>query len=228
MKKARSREDTRKQLLSLSSSGHEALSELQHLSNTQIRRFLAHVSEEDQERLVQSMETIKSILEGDSTRSGIFTCRSHRPGDIGYIIHRHGVLYAEEYGFDETFEAYVAAGLAKFVENYEPAKEHLWVVEVEATIVGSIAIVKVDDHVAQLRWFLVEPSVRGKGLGKKLLYEAVEFGKRQGYRKTILWTVAQLQAARHLYAHAGFQLAKSKSHLLWGHDITEELWELVL
>jgi DNA-binding MarR family transcriptional regulator/GNAT superfamily N-acetyltransferase len=228
VKKEQSREDTRKQLLSLTPSGHQALSELQHRSNEQIRTFLTHVSEEDQERLVHSMETIENILKGDSNRSGMFTCRSHRPGDIGYITHRHGVLYAEEYGFDETFEAYVAAGLAKFVEQFEPAKEYLWVVEMEATIVGSVAIVKVDDNIAQLRWFLVEPSVRGRGLGKKLLNEAVGFCKRRGCRKIILWTVAQLHAARHLYANAGFQLAETKNHVIWGQDITEELWELVL
>jgi DNA-binding MarR family transcriptional regulator/N-acetylglutamate synthase-like GNAT family acetyltransferase len=228
VKKERSREDTRKQLLSLTSSGHQALSELQQMANEQVETFLAHVSEEDQERLVQAMETIEKLLNGDSDRLGVFTFRSHRPGDIGYITYRHGVLYAEEYGFDETFEAYVAAGLAKFVENYDPTKEHLWIVEMEATIVGSIAIVNVDDHVAQLRWFLIEPSVRGKGLGKKLLHEAVGFCKRRGYRKIILWTLAQLHAARHLYANAGFQLAETKSHVIWGKDLTEELWELEL
>lgn len=158
----------------------------------------------------------------------MFTLRSHRPGDIGYITYRHAIFYSQAYGFDTTFDAYVASGLSQFVMQYDPQKEHLWVAEEETTHVGSIAIVKKEEAVAQLRWFLVEQQASRRGIGKKLLHEAIAFCERRNYKKIILWTVSNLYAARKLYEQFGFHVITSKTHQIWGKELTEELWELEL
>ncbi len=157
-----------------------------------------------------------------------FTLRTDlRPGDIGYVIYLHGIVYAREHGFDHTFEAYVAGPLAEFACSAS-ARERLWVAEREGRIVGCIAIVTASPPVAQLRWFLVDPSCRGLGLGKRLLSEAVAFCKTCGYRSIILWTVSALDAAAHLYRSAGFEKVEEKLGRRWGVDVTEEMYELTL
>jgi len=187
--------DTRRQILSLTPAGGSELARLQEMSNSQISLLLSHTSEGEQADLIKYMGKIQNILTGTKQKADAFMIRSHRPGDMGYITYRHALFYSREYGFDVTFDGYVAQGLSKFVIQYDPQKEHLWVVEQDTTIVGSIAIVKAEDGVAQLRWFLIEPEARGKGLGKKLLREAVEFSSKKGYRKIMLWTVSNLDAA---------------------------------
>jgi len=174
------------------------------------------------------METIEQISTEEKVHSKMFTLRSHRPGDIGYITYRHAMFYSQTYGFDTTFDAYVASGLSQFIMQYDSQKEHLWVAEEGTTPVGSIAIVKKEDAVAQLRWFLVEPQARGRGLGKKLLHEAIAFCKRNNYQKIILWTISNLYAARKLYELFGFQVITNKTHQIWGQELTEELWEIEL
>ena len=174
------------------------------------------------------METIEQNFTEEKVHSQMFTLRSHRPGDIGYITYRHAIFYSQAYGFDTTFDAYVASGLSQFIMQYDSQKEHLWVVEEGTTHLGSIAIVKKEDAVAQLRWFLVEPQARGRGLGKKLLHEAIAFCKRNNYQKIILWTISNLYAARKLYELSGFQVITNKTHQIWGQELTEELWELEL
>jgi GNAT superfamily N-acetyltransferase len=149
------------------------------------------------------------------------------PGDLGAIVHLHGVLYAREYGFDPTFEAYVAGPLAEFVRSASP-RERLWVAEKNGQVVGCIAIVAASPETAQLRWFLVDPGVRGAGLGKRLLNEAVAFSKGCGYANVILWTVSALAAAAHLYRGAGFRKVEEKAARLWGADVVEEKYELTL
>lgn len=221
-------EDTRKQLLSLTVKGESELATLQEISHTQIAASLAHIDPEGQKQLVDAMETIEGIFTGKQLKSDMFTLRSHRPGDIGYISYRHAAFYSQNYGFDVSFDAYVASAMAQFVAQYDPQKEYLWVVEDDSTIVGSIAIVKAEEGVAQLRWFLVEPQARGKGLGKKLIHEALEFCKQRNYRKIILWTVSKMEVARRLYARCGFQITRTNTHQIWGQELTEELWELEL
>ena len=228
IRKEKAPEDTRKQVLSLTSFGESALGGLQEMSNDQIRTSLADTTKEEQGQLLQAMGRIEEIFTGEAPQSGMFTLRSHRPGDIGYITYRHAMFYSETYGFDVTFDAYVASGLAQFVMRYDPQREHLWIAEAGTAIVGSIAIVKAEEEVAQLRWFLVESQARGKGLGNKLLHETVEFCKRQNYRKIILWTVSNLEAARQLYDRFGFQVSTTNTHQIWGQELTEELWELEL
>lgn len=228
IQKQRSAEDTRKQKLSLTSKGDAAIAMLQEMSSDQIRSSLSHAGEEDHKKLIGAMETIEHIFSGQPPQSTTFTLRSHRPGDIGYITYRHAVFYSQSYGFDTTFDAYVAEGLAKFALNYDPEKNKLWVAENDEKPVGSIAIVQAEDGAAQLRWFLVEPGAAGVGLGRRLLSEAVLFARHKHYRKIILWTVSNLYAARHLYERSGFRITDTKTHQIWGQELTEELWELQL
>jgi N-acetylglutamate synthase-like GNAT family acetyltransferase len=152
---------------------------------------------------------------------------SLRPGDIGSLIHLHGVLYAREYGFDPTFEAYVAGPLAEFVRAAS-ARERLWIAERDGRIVGCVAIVAAAEQVAQLRWFLVDPGTRGAGLGKRLLHEAIAFARASGYKTIILWTVSALTAAAHLYRAAGFRKVEEKPGHVWGVDVVEERYEMEL
>lgn len=149
------------------------------------------------------------------------------PGDIGSVVALHGILYAKEYGFDPTFEAYVAGPLAEFALRGSD-RERLWLAERDGHLVGCIAIVAESAEVAQLRWFLVAPSARGAGLGRRLLDEAVSFSRDRGYRRMILWTVSALRAAGRLYRQAGFQRVESVAGRRWGVSVIEEKYELVL
>jgi len=159
---------------------------------------------------------------------GTVTLRTElKPGDIGTIIYLHGIIYAQEYGFDHTFEAYVAAPLSECARAAS-AYERIWIAERDGRIVGCIAIVAVSAQVAQLRWFLVDPSARGVGLGKELLNEAIAFCRQVGYQSVILWTVSTLAAAIHLYLEAGFRKVEEKPGRQWAVDLIEEKYELVL
>ncbi|WP_022667310.1 bifunctional helix-turn-helix transcriptional regulator/GNAT family N-acetyltransferase [Desulfospira joergensenii] len=226
--KKKSPQDTRKQVLHLTSSGRSELYRLQEMSNLQINSSLTHTTREDHDRLIRAMDTIQQIFTGESPEAPMFTLRSHRPGDLGYITYRHALFYSRAYGFDATFDAYVAEGLSEFVTRYNPEKEHLWVAEQDMETIGSIAIVDTGENAAQLRWFLIEPESRGKGLGKKLLGEAVEFSRRKNYEKIILWTISNLEVARQLYRRFGFRPSETQTHQIWGQELTEELWELEL
>jgi GNAT superfamily N-acetyltransferase len=150
------------------------------------------------------------------------------PGDIGQLIQLHGTLYYEEYGYDETFEAYVARGLAEFVLNFDEERERIWLAEDEGIIIGSIAIVKFSEDVAQLRWYLLHPDHRGKGIGKKLIEEAILFCRQKKYKSCFLWTTSELTAAAYLYKKAGFVKTEENTHVVWGVERTEERYDLVL
>ena len=150
------------------------------------------------------------------------------PGDIGYLTRLHGILYNREYGYDNTFEAYVARGLADFILNFDNEKERIWFAEDEGKIIGSIAIVKFSEEVAQLRWYFVHPDHRGKGIGKKLIGEAVEFCRQKKYKSCFLWTTSELKAGAILYTKAGFIKTEEKTHVIWGAERTEERYDLDL
>jgi GNAT superfamily N-acetyltransferase len=153
---------------------------------------------------------------------------SLRPGDIGYLTYLHGTVYAREYGYDTTFDAYVAGGLAEFVESFDPKKDRIWLAEAKHRIVGSIAIVGRPRRRAQLRWFFVHPDYRGHGLGRQLLKEALRFSMRQKYRTVFLWTTSELEASHHVYSNSGFKRTHAKEHRLWGRTIREERYDLRL
>lgn len=167
---------------------------------------------------------VKELVPGN----GNVTVRhAFKPGDTGRLIYLHGLLYGREYGFDHTFEAYVAEPLARFVLSPSP-RERVWLVDQLELLMGSLAIVRYDDRAAQLRWFLLHPCLRGRGLGKKLAAEAVDFSREMGYQSLFLWTVKGLWAAAHIYRSLGFVLTEVKEGRVWGCDLTEERYELAL
>jgi GNAT superfamily N-acetyltransferase len=174
------------------------------------------------------MQTIEGILEENLKFSEPFFLRQREPGDMGYIVHLYGLLYAREYGWDERFEALVARITADFINNYDPAKERCWIAEMGGEIVGRVFLVKGDDRTAKLHLRLVEPKARGLGLGKRLVEECIRFAGNRGYAKITLWTNSVLDAARHIYEEQGFELVEEEQHHSFGKDLTGQNWELVL
>ena len=163
---------------------------------------------------------------------GIFppgiSVRNHfLPGDIGYLVYLHGVLYARECGWDHTFEAYVAGPLSEFAKSHSE-RERIWIAEKEGTIVGSVAIVDASDGKAQLRWLLLHPDLRGYGIGRSLVEGALWFCRECGYRSVFLWTEGGLKAAAQLYETVGFQMTEDKTHRLWGAAVTEQRYDMEL
>ena len=166
----------------------------------------------------------------DRGRAGArsWSSRPPRPGDLGWVVARHGALYAEEYGWDETFEALVAEIVAGFAQHYHARQERCWIAEKDGENVGCVSLVKKTDAVAKLRLLLVEPKARGLGLGARLVDECIRFARQAGYRQMTLWTNSVLLAARHLYAKAAFKLIDSGPHHSFGHELVEETWVLDL
>ncbi|WP_214413691.1 bifunctional helix-turn-helix transcriptional regulator/GNAT family N-acetyltransferase [Sphaerisporangium fuscum] len=219
----RSAEDARRQVVRLSETGAKTFTMLDEASASVVRAMLSPLASEDRRRLVSAMATIQEIL-GDTPRREPYVIRPLRPGDLGWVVYRHGALYAEENGWDQTFEAMVARIAADYVDRRDPAREDAWIAEVDGRPVGSIFCVKKDDRTAQLRMLLVEPSTRGMGIGARLVEECLAFAKRAGYERITLMTAETQTAARRIYARAGFQL--DERHLVpWhGTQTNEEYW----
>jgi DNA-binding MarR family transcriptional regulator/N-acetylglutamate synthase-like GNAT family acetyltransferase len=226
--KVRSETDARQRLLSLAPEGKGAFSLLDKRSREEVAEMLGGLSEGDQRRLLEAMRTIESILDKGLKYSEPFFLRQHEPGDVGWVVHRHGVLYAREYGWDERFEALVAQIVADFINNYDPAKERCWIAEMNGEIVGCVFVVKTSDTVAKLKLLLVEPQARGLGLGTRLVEECVRFARRRGYKTLTLWTNSVLEAARRIYEEHGFELVEEEEHHSFGKDLVGQNWELAL
>jgi DNA-binding MarR family transcriptional regulator/N-acetylglutamate synthase-like GNAT family acetyltransferase len=223
-----SRSDGRRILLKLSAKGRRTFATLDIRQRGEVASMLRPISPAGQFELVQAMQRIESLLGGRS-ESRPYVLRAHQPGDMGWVIHRHGALYAQEYGYDEQFEALVAEIAAKFIQNFDAKRERCWIAEKGGEIVGSVFLVKESKTVAKLRLLLVEPSARGLGIGKRLVDECIRFARQAGYRKIVLWTQSELPAARHVYQQAGFRLVEEKPHRSWGReDLVSEIWELDL
>jgi DNA-binding MarR family transcriptional regulator/N-acetylglutamate synthase-like GNAT family acetyltransferase len=231
IKTAPSREDRRKAFLSLAAKGKKVFAPLERRSSDEVSSILSTLSPAQQTRLLAAMENIEWIL-SRSPKSATpypYILRPHRPGDMGWVVQRHGLLYSREYGYDERFEALVAGIVAEFIENLDPAHERCWIAECDGTSVGSVFLVKKSKTVAQLRMLLVDPSARGQGIGKRLVEECVRFAREAGYKKIMLWTQSELLAARRIYEGAGFKLAGEEQHSSWGRkDLVAETWELKL
>lgn len=220
--------DGRQNLLSLTEKGEEAFGMLNARSRNEVGAMLNKLSPSDQNRLVKAMDSIEQSLGAQREHKVPYILRPHQPGDMGWVVHRHGLLYYEEYGWDEQFEALVAGIVAKFIQHHNPKQERCWIAERDGEIVGSVFLIKQTKKIAKLRLLLVEPKARGLGIGSRLVDECVHFARRTGYRKIILWTNHVLRAAKHIYQKARFQLVHEEPHHSFGHDLIGETWELVL
>jgi DNA-binding MarR family transcriptional regulator/GNAT superfamily N-acetyltransferase len=220
--------DARQGLLSLTAKGRKAFAPLDRQANEDIAALLGKISPLRQQRLLGALATVEELLGPQNKEQSPYLLRSHRPGDMGWIVYRHGILYSQEYGWDERFEALVAGIAARFIENYDARREHCWIAERAGEILGAVMLVRHAETVAQLRLLLVEPSARGMGIGKRLVQECIAFARQARYRKITLWTNHVLHAARHIYEEFGFQIVRRERHHSFGHDLTAETWELKL
>lgn len=219
----RSAADGRRQVIRLTEQGRAAFETLDARSAEEVHALLSQLSEEDQRRLVGAMAVIRDVLE-QSRRPDAYVLRPLRPGDLGWVVHRHGVVYAEEYGWDETFESLVARIVADYVDHRDPQRENVWIAEVDGAPAGCVFCVKKDDTVAQLRLLLVEPAARGLGIGARLVEECIRFARRAGYEEIMLWTNDVLEDARRIYERAGFELVEEEKHHSFGHDLVGQNW----
>jgi DNA-binding MarR family transcriptional regulator/GNAT superfamily N-acetyltransferase len=233
IRSATSHADARQNVLALTRKGEKAFASLDNRAHEEIAVLLRDLTAGEQRRLVEAMSTIEQLLTAKTAPSATiakasYVIRPHQPGDMGWVVHRHGVLYAQEYGWDERFEALVAGVVAKFIEQFDPKRERCWIAERDGEILGSIFLVQQSKSVAKLRLLFVEPSARGLGIGRRLVSECLRFARQAGYRKITLWTNSVLHAARHLYEEAGFTLVHTEKHNGFGPDLVSETWELEL
>ena len=220
--------DGRQNLLALDADGRAAFCRLEQAARDQIGALLGALPEGGRGRLLEAMRTIERLLGAPAEARAPYVLRPHQPGDLGWIVHRHGALYAEEYGFDEQFEALVAAIVAQFGRRHDPRRERCWIAERDGAPVGSVMLVRQSDEVAKLRLLLVEPETRGLGIGARLVEECERFARRAGYRTITLWTNSILHAARRIYEHAGYRLVREEAHHSFGQDLVGETWERAL
>jgi DNA-binding MarR family transcriptional regulator/N-acetylglutamate synthase-like GNAT family acetyltransferase len=225
VERERSPADARRQNVRLSASGAAAFAELDRRSADEIGALLDALGDQDQRRLVAAMDVVRGVLEpADGGPARTLVLRAPHAGDFGWIVHRHGVLYAQEYGWDETFEALVARIVADYAEHRDPRQEAAWIAELDGEPVGCVLCVRREPGVAQLRLLLVEPRARGRGIGARLIEECLRFATRAGYGRITLWTNDVLHDARRLYERAGFELVESAPHHSFGHDLVEQTW----
>jgi DNA-binding MarR family transcriptional regulator/GNAT superfamily N-acetyltransferase len=226
--KRSSPDDGRQRLLSLTARGREAFAPLDVASREQIVTMLGVLSADEQRRLLGAMQSVSRLLGGTADDSAPYLLRPHRPGDMGWVVQRHGTLYADEYGWDESFEALVAEIVAHFLRHFDPKRERCWIAERDGENIGSIFLVRDPERegVAKLRLLLVEPSARGLGVGRRLVDECIRFARQAGYRTITLWTNSVLVSARRIYEAAGFRLVHEAPHHSFEHDLIGQTWEL--
>ena len=233
---ARSATDARQIELSLTAAGRKAFAPLDARSRDEVGALLTAMPEDDQRALLGSMQRIRRLLDRPAPAATPFVLRPHAPGDIGWAVSRHGALYAQEYGWDMTFEALVAEIAARFIRAFDPRRERCWIAERDGENVGCVFLIQARDEetqapikgVAQLRMLLVEPSARGAKLGDTLVRECERFARGAGYTTIRLWTNSVLHAARHIYEKHGYKLVDSAKHRSFGRDLVGQTWELAL
>jgi DNA-binding MarR family transcriptional regulator/ribosomal protein S18 acetylase RimI-like enzyme len=228
VRRERSKRDGRMALVTITERGRRELAPLEATAVEHVKTILGQCSESQQDRLVDAMRTIEEVLGRRPAPGGAVLLREHQPGDLGWIVARHGALYSREKGWDERFEGLVAEVVAEFARGHEPARERCWIAVKDGHRVGCVLLVRRTAHVAQLRCLLVEPNQRGAGIGKSLVDECVRFARAAGYRKVRLWTDASLASARRIYERAGFRYAGREDHGAFGRGLVGQSWELTL
>jgi DNA-binding MarR family transcriptional regulator/GNAT superfamily N-acetyltransferase len=228
VRREQSKADERQRFLSLTTKGRGEFAPLDERSNRDIAAMLERLSSAERKQLVEAVHTVRRLLDDKIEPQIPYLLRMHQPGDMGWIVHRQAILYAEEYGWDETYEALAAEIVAQFIKNYDPKRERAWVAERDGRRVGGVFVAKESDEIAKLRLLHVEAEARGLGIGKRLVKECVQFSRQAGYRKMTLWTQSILHAARHIYKETGFKIVSEKKHHSFGKDLTAETWELDL
>ena len=224
----RAKDDGRQSLISITAKGRKAFAPLNKGSHDQVAELLGKLSPAEQARVVNAMTTVESLLQPSAQKPPLLLLRNHRPGDMGWVTSAHGALYAQEYGWDISFEAMVAKIVAEFIENFDAKRECCWIAEMDGERVGSAFVVRKTDEVAKLRLVIVDPKARGLGLGKRLVDECLRFAKSAGYKSMTLWTQDYLYAARGIYERAGFKLVASEPNRSFGVDLVSETWERAL
>ena len=228
IRREQSKTDERQKFLSLTAKGRRAFAPLDARSNRDVVAILEGLSPTKRKQLVDAVQAVRRLLGDKVQTSTSYLLRQHQPGDLGWIVHRQAILYAEEYGWDGTYEALAGEIVAQFIKNYDPNRERCWIAEKDGERVGGAFVAKVSDDIAQLRLLHVEAQARGLGIGKRLVEECVRFARQAGYLKMTLWTQSNLHAARHIYKQAGFQVVREQQHHSFGKDLTAETWELNL
>ncbi|MFC0526520.1 bifunctional helix-turn-helix transcriptional regulator/GNAT family N-acetyltransferase [Phytohabitans kaempferiae] len=223
VRRSRSTADARRQVIELTAAGRELQGDLEQRTNTQIAELIGDLGEADQRRLLGAMGAIRELL-GGHRPGGAVVLRPPAPGDLGWIVQRHGAIYAREFGWDETFEGLVAGVVAGFAAGHDPRREATWIAEVDGAPVGCVMCVRRDDTTAQLRLLLVESDARGLGVGSRLVEECLRFATRAGYERIMLWTYDATVDAHRIYQRVGFTLDEEKKVRAYGQDLVEEIW----
>jgi DNA-binding MarR family transcriptional regulator/GNAT superfamily N-acetyltransferase len=228
--RARKSADARQALLQLTRRGKAAFADLNRRSAVQARELLEQISPAKRTELMRSMRAMEATLRRDAERGAPFVLRPHRPGDMGWVVSRQSVLYAQEYGWDSTYEALASRVVADFIDHFDARRERCWIAERDGEPLGAIFLVRHPEQpeTARLRLLHVELAARGKGLGAALVHECVEFARAAGYKRITLWTQSILHAAHRLYEEAGFKLVAEEPHHSFGVDLVGQTWELVL
>ncbi|MEZ5740996.1 MAG: bifunctional helix-turn-helix transcriptional regulator/GNAT family N-acetyltransferase [Burkholderiaceae bacterium] len=226
--RSRSNTDARESRLRLTRLGRQGFNSINKRSQQQVGDLLENLGPLGRHRLVEAMGTIETLLDPAAGDGAPYLLRHHQPGDIGWVVRAHGLLYAREYGWDQTFEALVAKVAATFIDKFDPRHECCWIAEMNGRIVGSVFVVRQSSRVAKLRLLIVDPQARGLGIGKRLVHECIRFARDNGYRTLTLWTNDVLVMARRIYQQAGFTLTRSEPHHSFGHDLVGEHWDLTL
>jgi len=220
--------DRRQYQLALTAKGRQAQVKLERSSQDEVGAMLAKLAASDRRRLTEAMATIETMLEPPERAHASFLLRSHRVGDMGWVTSRQSIAYADEYGWDISYEALVAEICAQFIKNYDAPREHCWIAEADGKPLGSVFLVRASDELARLRLLLVEKEARGLGIGRALVEQCVRSAREKGYRKMTLWTQSILVAARKIYQDAGFRLVATEPHRSFGQSLIGETWELEL
>jgi len=217
--------DRRQYQLALTAKGRQAQAKLERSSQDEVGAMLSALSATDGRRLTEAMATIENLLEPPERARPSFLLRSHRVGDMGWVISRQSIAYADEYGWDNGYEALVAEICAQFIKNYDAPREHCWIAEADGKPLGSVFLVKASDDLAKLRLLLVEKEARGLGIGRALVEQCIRSAREKGYKRMTLWTQSVLVAARNIYRDTGFTLVATEPHHSFGQDLIGETWE---